>query len=141
LDRLEESGPPRALDEEGLRASVRLELAHVLGTRCTLTLAQAEALAPEERSVLDYGLPDIGGLSPESPADARRLERLVTLAVKAFEPRLRLLQVTVLPPSREPGAARVVLTGQLVQAPEAEPLSLPLRLARDGRLVEVSHER
>lgn len=139
LDRLEDSGPPEPLDEEGLRASVRFEVAHVLGTRCSLTLAQAESLAPEERSALDYGLPDLGSLSLDSPADARRLERLVTRAVKAFEPRLHLLQVTVQPPSWEPGAPRVVLTGQLVQAPEAEPLSLPLRLDRDGKLVEVNH--
>lgn len=140
-DRPAEPRPPQPLDEEGLRASVRLEVAHVLGTRCTLTLAQAESLAPEERSVLDYGLPDLGSLSLESSADARRLERLVTLAVKAFEPRLRVLQVTVQPPPQAPGATRVVLTGQLVQVPEADPFSLPLLLDDDGRLVEVRHER
>ncbi|MFY0565823.1 type VI secretion system baseplate subunit TssE [Archangium lansingense] len=141
LDRGEDAGPPEALDEEELRASVRLEVARVLSTRCTLTLAQAESLAPEERSALDYGLPDLGSLSLESPADARRLERLVTLAVKAFEPRLRLLQVTVQPPPEVPGAPRVVLTGHLVQAPQAEPFFLPLRLDRDGSLLEVSHGR
>ncbi len=132
--------PPGILSVEGLIASVKREVAQVLGTRCTLTLAQAEALEARERSVLDYGLPDLRPLG-SSPADARRLEQLILQAVEAYEPRLSQLQVRVQLPPPEEGAPVAVLTAQLAQGLIAEPLSIPLRLDRSGRHVEVIDER
>ncbi|WP_395822325.1 type VI secretion system baseplate subunit TssE [Archangium minus] len=124
------------VSEEALRASVRREVAHILGTRCTLSLKEAESLEPGERSVLDYGLPDLWSLG-SAPEDARRLERLITRAVEAYEPRLCQLQVSVrLPPSEE-GAVVAVLTARFAPGLIPESLSLPLRLDRGGRLVEV----
>lgn len=132
-----ESFPP--LDEEELRASVRREVAHALNTRCTLTLAQAGALEPHERSALDYGLPDLRPLGP-APEDTHLLERLIAHAVEAYEPRLRQLQVSVRIPPEEEGAPVAVITARLVQGPLAEPISFPLRLDRSGRLVELDEE-
>lgn len=143
LDRLmdlerEAAGKPRVLEQE-LRASVRREVAHVLGTRCTLSVKEAESLEPGERSVLDYGLPDLWSLG-SAPEDARRLERLITRAVEAYEPRLCQVQVSVRLPPSEQGAVVAVLTARFAPGLIPETLSLPLRLERSGRLVEVGDE-
>jgi len=130
-----EPGKPQVPEEE-LRASVRREVAHVLGTRCTLSLKEAESLEPGERSVLDYGLPDLWPLG-SAPEDTRRLERIITRAVEAYEPRLCQLQVSVRPPPDEEGAVVAVLTARFAPGRSLETLSLPLRLDRSGRLVEV----
>lgn len=135
-----ESGSAPLLGDEELRASVRREVAHVLGTRCTLTLEQAESLEPHERTVLDYGLPDLGPLG-STPADAQRLERIIARAVEAYEPRLHRVRVSVQPPLPEEGTTRAMLSARLARPGETEPLSLWLRLDRSGRLVEVDDER
>ncbi|MFE8600482.1 type VI secretion system baseplate subunit TssE [Archangium violaceum] len=139
LDRMVDLESFPLLDEEELRASVRREIAHALNTRSTLTLEQAGALEPHERSALDYGLPDLRPLGP-TVEDARRLERLIARAVEAYEPRLRQLQVSVQLPPEEEGSPVAVITARLVQGPAAEPISFPLRLDRSGRLVEVDGE-
>ncbi|AKJ02239.1 Hypothetical protein AA314_03865 [Archangium gephyra] len=127
------------MDEQELIASVRREVAHALNTRCTLTLEQAGSLEPHERSALDYGLPDLRPLGPAA-ADARHLERLIARAVEAYEPRLRQIHVSVRIPPEEEGAPVAVITARLAQEAIAEPISLPLRLDRSGRLVEVDGE-
>ena len=136
LDRLVDVESFPWMDEQDLLASVKREVAHALNTRCTLSLEQASSLEPHERSALDYGLPDLRPLGP-SAADARLLERLIARAVEAYEPRLRQLQVSVQLPPEEEGSPIAVITARLVQGSIAEPISLPLRLDRSGRLVEV----
>jgi type VI secretion system protein ImpF len=139
----EEDGPPthrRTLDERELRDSIRHEVAHVLGTRCALSLSDEARCASEERSVVDYGLPDVGTLGLDSEEGARRLEQLILRAVEAFEPRLRDVQVRV----RTPGTERVlpvaVITARVVHPDHLDTLSFPLQLDRSGRLVEVGDE-
>lgn len=139
FDRLVDLDSFPSMDEEELRASVRREVAHALNTRCMLTLEQAGALEPHERSALDYGLPDLRPLGP-ALEDARHLERLIARVVEAYEPRLRQLQISVQLPPEEQGAPVAVITARLVQGPIAEPISFPLRLDRSGRLVEVDGE-
>ncbi len=120
--------------------SVLREACTLLSTRCALSLEQAESLAPHERSVLDYGLPDLWSLG-SSPEGARRLERLIARAVEAFEPRLEQLRVSVQLQRGQPGAATVTLTARLARVTLDEPLSVSMRLDRSGRLVEVSDGR
>lgn len=128
------------LDEQALRASVRHEVAQVLGTRCPLSLEEEAALEPAERSVLDYGLPDVGTLGLASAEEVHRLERLIAHTVQAFEPRLEHLQVSVQAPATGGSPPVAHLTARLVGDPAAQALSLPLRLDRSGRLVEVDDE-
>ncbi|PTL82647.1 type VI secretion system baseplate subunit TssE [Vitiosangium sp. GDMCC 1.1324] len=131
---------PAVLDEQELRASVRREVAHALSTRCMLSLEQADALEPHERSVLDYGLPDLRTLGSTADA-ARQLERIISRAVEAYEPRLRQLRVSVRLPPEEEGLPVAVITARLVHEPMTEPITFPLQLDRSGRLLEVGEER
>jgi type VI secretion system protein ImpF len=88
-----EAVPMRALDRQGLRDSIRRELARLLGTRCPL---RGDEALSQTRTVLDYGLPDIedGGRALIT-GDQRRIGRLVQKTIEAFEPRLRNVTVRV----------------------------------------------
>ncbi|WP_157774899.1 type VI secretion system baseplate subunit TssE [Melittangium boletus] len=141
--RTEEGGPPahhRTLDERELRDSIRHEVAHVLGTRCALSLADEARLTPVERSAVDYGLPDVGPLSLDSAEGVRHLEQLIARAVEAFEPRLEHIQVTVQTPGAQRALPVAVITARVVRPGHADTLSFPLQLDRSGRLVEVGDE-
>lgn len=120
--------PESTLDAEALRESVQRELECLLGTRCTLTLEEAETREPRERSVLDYGLPDLGPLNPVALADQERLARLLGRTITAFEPRLRQVRVSVRPHPEDRRVAVATLTALLVVGHLTEPVSFPLRV-------------
>jgi type VI secretion system lysozyme-like protein len=120
--------PESTLDAEALRESVRRELECLLGTRCTLTLEEAETRDPGERSVLDYGLPDLGPLDPVAPADQERLAGLLSRTITAFEPRLRQVRVSVRSHPEDRRVAVATLTALLVVESLAEQISFPLRV-------------
>ncbi len=94
FDRLcgEEEGEG-VLDARGLQASLARELSRLLNTRSRLDMA---AFLNSELSVLDFGMPDITSLAPQSQDDRERLQKLVCRAITFFEPRLSHIQVRVL---------------------------------------------
>jgi len=118
--------PPQALDAEGLRAVVASALESLLNTRCALTWAEAEALEPRERTVIDYGVPDLSAMDPASPVDCARLAAVIARTVAAFEPRLRDVQVVV-ERSHPRGLVAFLkghLTGQRLSVPTSFEVSL-----------------
>src|SRR5579864_6435199 len=82
--------PLRVLDKKGLKDSVRRELGRLLNTRRPIPLAPHL----EERTVINYGIPDFSSLSPHSDNDRKRLEFWMQEAIKNFEPRLVNVKVT-----------------------------------------------
>ena len=127
--RREEAQPRRVLTREKVVESIRLELSRMLNTRCAATI---DGLDRQERTVVNYGLPDFFTLNPASETDRRRLARLITDAVRAYEPRLRNPLVDV---SADPGNSRVLrvtLDGMLVLGHLSEPVSFPLVIEKRG---------
>lgn len=118
--------PQRTLDEEGLLASVQREAERLLGTRCALPLLEAEALPSEERSVIDYGLPDLGSLHPDDPGSRERLAGVLARALSAFEPRLRQVRVSVERLSVEERRVEATVHALLVKGRLTEPVSFPI---------------
>jgi type VI secretion system lysozyme-like protein len=98
----------RTLDAAGLRASVRAELLRLLNTRRG---KPDVARAPE---VLLYGLPDWSGQSAARAEDRAVIEREVTEAVRAFEPRLRDPRVTIEPDAGTPWRLCLRIRGTLL---------------------------
>lgn len=76
-----------------VEASVAREIAALLSTRID---PKIDAIEPRDRTVLDYGLPDITGLAAVSETDRQRIARAVERAITAFEPRLARPRVSVL---------------------------------------------
>ena len=97
----------RALDAAGLRASVRAELLRLLNTR------RGAPRVPRAPDVLLYGLPDWSAQSAARAEDRAAIEREVTDAVHAFEPRLRNPRVTIEPDAAAPWRLCLRIRGTL----------------------------
>ena len=131
FERLAESGPgapgKRARDDDraAVEASVAREIAALLGTRIEPAV---EAIDPRDRTVLDYGLPDFTGLSPQSATDRERLARSIERAITAFEPRLASPRVAVFASEDGVHAMSVAITGVLTVDNVAATYNFPVHL-------------
>lgn len=86
-----EAPPFRVLSGQELRKSVSRELGQLLNSRCPVPL---ELISEEERTVINYGLPDFTSLSPQSADDRRLIASIIAQTITAFETRLRNVRVT-----------------------------------------------
>lgn len=115
----------RILDQKQLKASVRRELGRLLNTRCSIPLHQ---LGEEERSVVNYGIPDFSSLSPHNADDHALIASIVAQTIKAFEPRLRQVRVEVGPAFAAESALWLNISAQLAVGLFSEPVSFPVTL-------------
>jgi type VI secretion system protein ImpF len=99
----------RAKSVRQLKASLRRDLEWLLNTRRT-----PEAVGSEfqelERSLFNYGLPDLTTLSWESNRDRSSLARMIEALLATFEPRLTHVRVS---PIGEISATKTVLRFQI----------------------------
>lgn len=115
----------RILNSNQLKASVRRELDRLLNTRCSIPLHQ---ISEEERSVINYGIPDFSSLSPHNADDHALIATIVAQTISAFEPRLRQVRVEVGPVFSAESALWLNISAQLVIGLYSEPVSFPLTL-------------
>lgn len=87
----EESPPFRVLTRRALLKSVSGELGQLLNSRCPIPL---DLIGEEERTVIDYGIPDFSSLSPQSSDDRKLIADIIGKTITAFETRLRNVRVT-----------------------------------------------
>ena len=145
-ERKEEPQPFRVLSREELWESVRRELGQLLNTRCPVPL---HLLGEEERTVINYGIPDFTSLSPQSGNDRKLIADIITQTVAAFEPRLRNVRVNVEEYEENERTLQVTLEADLVTEtvieirshPEfgssLEPVTFPIILHRKTGILEV----
>jgi type VI secretion system protein ImpF len=103
-----------------LKESVRRDLEWLLNTR-RVAVPPAEALKEVNRSVYIYGLPDFSSFRLK---DQEKLVRLLTAAIKLFEPRLG--NVRVFPPEAAEAGYRTLrmrIEGTLLMDPAPEHVS------------------
>lgn len=119
----QEMAPTRAQSVRQLKSSLRRDLDWLLNTRRT-----PEAVGSEyqevERSVFNYGIPDLTSLSWQSERDRQRLGRIIEVALEIFEPRLR--RVRVVPIGEISGTSFVLrfqIEGMLQMSPAPEHIS------------------
>lgn len=132
LERLIDRDPAAPADAPASRASsvrqlknaLRRDLEWLLNTRRT-----PEPAGPEyehlERSLFNYGLPDITSLQWNSGRDRQRLARMIETVVATFEPRLDRVKVI---PLDAPGGGsiqvlRFQIEGLLLMDPSPEHIS------------------
>jgi type VI secretion system protein ImpF len=93
----------RLMDAHGLRLSLLRDLGRLFNSRNGLTI---EAFLASEPSVLDYGLPDLLSLSPQSDLDLEQVASVVRHGIALYEPRLSHVEVkayrTIRPGSASP---------------------------------------
>lgn len=127
-----EPRPLRVLTREELALSVRVEVQQLLNTRCSLTVAEAETLAPSERSVVDYGVPEWTWLNPASPEDQRRVEKVLSRTLAAFEPRLRQPRASVVSFNAQRRVLEISVSASLLVGRLAEPVCFNVQVDLQG---------
>ncbi len=110
LDRLTDKDPTktqesrndRVLSIRELRAIVLRDLAWLFSCTNLASSEDLEAFPEVERSVLNFGLPDLSGQTVDSLGKGT-LERMLDQAIRNFEPRIlpKTLKVKVLPADSE----------------------------------------
>lgn len=115
--------PTRAQSVRQMKASLRRDLVWLLNTR-----RRPDAVGSEfrelERSVFNYGLPDVTSLSWSSAQDRVRLARMLEETLRTFEPRIDRPKVT--PLDSASGAQHVLrfqIEGMLLMDPSPEFIS------------------
>jgi type VI secretion system protein ImpF len=90
----QESREKRILSPARLRECVRRDLTWLLNTTHLAALQDLTEQPEVERSVLNYGMPDLAGRTA-STVDVRTIERLISRVIVDFEPRLLRKSVKV----------------------------------------------
>ena len=127
-----------------LRRAVLRDLAWLLNTTNLDPSGVLEGAPLASRSTLNYG---ISGLTGDDATDSRGawVERAVTEAIKAFEPRIRpeSLRVHARPLDREAGLPTLVLeiSGELWAQPVPQQLFLETAIELDTRVTVVSESK
>jgi type VI secretion system protein ImpF len=119
-----EGRPRRMASVEELKRLVRRDLEWLLGTRWTTGGTEQG----QERTVLEYGLPDFSSRSPSNHRVKREIAREIRDAVEAHEPRLRGVEVSVAEDPTTPGQIKATIQGTLVAERLREPVSFPFEI-------------
>jgi len=112
-----EAAPTRAQSVRQLKNSLRRDLEWLLNSRRTPEAVDSEF--PElQRSLFNYGLPDVTSLSWDSARDRSRLARMIEQVLGTFEPRLTGVRVVAVEAS---SAAQHVMRFQIEGMLEMDP--------------------
>ncbi|GAA0583506.1 type VI secretion system baseplate subunit TssE [Halomonas salifodinae] len=125
----DESRDERVISSRRLRQLVLRDLGWLLNTGCITDLVGLEAYPHIERSVLNYGVPEMAGMHL-SGADAPLLADRLRAAIERFEPRLRHVLVTAVEPGAEGrlNTLAFLIEGELWGQPLPEQLYLHTEL-------------
>jgi len=130
----DEQRPFRILTREQLKASIRRELGRLLNTRCSLSL---DEVGEEERSVINYGIPDFSSLSAQNADDQILISRIVGQTVTAFEPRLRSVTVDVKPVPHSEAGLYLFIDATMTVGQFNEPVYFPVVLNNKNGAAEI----
>ena len=120
--------PLTTLDKQGLKQSIRREMGRLLNTRCPIPLASAS----EERTVVNYGIPDFSSLSPNSADHRSKLENWIRDAIVSYEPRLVDVRVIVEPPPKGERTLIARIDAKLQLESVREPVAFSVVMKRDA---------
>ncbi len=112
--------PLRTMDRPDIRAAVSQNLSWLLNTRTPLT---AEEFERRELTVIDFGVPDFGKGTPESFKDQTLRAALTEKAIRAFEPRLQDVKVSIEADMDNERALRMIIEAVMVADDVREPVS------------------
>ena len=127
LDRLIDQEPERKLEPpltraqslRELKAALRRDLEWLLNTRRTIEESPA-SLKELERSLYNYGLPDVSSLYLRSSNDQDTLLKAIRVAINYFEPRLLNIKVALEPAADDARVIRFSIEGLLRMDPAPE---------------------
>jgi type VI secretion system protein ImpF len=78
-----------------LKQAVRRDLENLLNTRIRCVPYRSE-LKELKQSLVNYGIPDLTGLSLGGPKEREEFRRTILAVIRQFEPRLKKLEVRII---------------------------------------------
>lgn len=143
LDRLmddEPGAPPerppfRVQRKPQYARSIVRDLVYLFNTRCTRRYDVGPVAGP--RTVLDYGVDDFTHLSPQNYEDRNQLAKWLREAVIAYEPRLKISEVTITEVEGKQRVLKVRFDGMLLGGGTSEPVSFGLLVNQSEGTVEL----
>jgi type VI secretion system protein ImpF len=138
-DKTIESRERRVLSVRTLRESVLRDLAWLLNTTNLFSIADDGKLPHLSNSVINYGMPDISGVSVAG-MNMSDLERGIRQAIWDFEPRLMRASVVVKAVSSEANHNKIMfeIEGDMWAQPYPERLYLKTELDLDRAAIRLS---
>ena len=133
FEKLTDLAPGSAEDDQDLTfqsrdaliASIRRELSRILDSRLPWRDDAPPLPGAGPATVIAYGIPDLTHLCLRKPSDRAAIERLVTEAIRAFEPRLLDPQAHLVITAHQ-DRAYLDITGAIRTRRALEPLSFHL---------------
>jgi type VI secretion system protein ImpF len=125
-----EPRPLRTLDRASLKESVRRELELLFNTRSPVPVHR---IPGEPRSVINYGIPDLGVYSPQNPDHRVELAEIIRRAAMVYEPRLVDIRVRIVPVPGRDLMLRAQIDGAVLIDGVPEQVSFEMQ-PRDGRV-------
>jgi type VI secretion system protein ImpF len=127
-----EARPLRTLDRAGLKQSVHRELELLFNTRSP---DPVHRIPIRERSVIDYGIPDLGSYSARNDDHRVELAEIMRRAAVTYEPRLTDVRVRLVPiPGRDLALAAHIEASMMIEG-VPEPVSFEVVLQmREGKV-------
>lgn len=120
-----ESRDKRVIGNQQFRRGVLRDLTWLLNSACRMDDEAAAEFPEAARSVLNFGIPDLCGLTTSS-VEPVQVERMIRGAIERYEPRIlaRSLKVRAVadPEAMGPNAVRFEITGDLWAQPMPEHL-------------------
>lgn len=115
----------RAYSKTELQDAVLRDLTWLLNTRCPISYKILEKR--EQRSVIDYGIPDFGDLYTQNPDDRVILIEAIEQAIHLYEPRLKDVRVIL---DKEQDQRQLVgyIEASLMFNHTVEPLTFPITI-------------
>lgn len=140
-ERTVESRDQRVLSMQRLKAALLRDLAWLLNTGRLESVQDLEDYPEVRRSVLNYGIPDLTGLTIAG-ADTAAIEKAVREAVACFEPRIGESSLRVLVEARDNEIGRSAMVfrieGELWAKPAPQALYLKTEVDLETGDVQVS---
>jgi type VI secretion system protein ImpF len=145
-DQPSEGQPFRVLSKKKLWESVRRELWHLLNTRCPVPL---HLITEEERTVINYGIPDFTSLWPNNLGDRQLIAGIIGQTIAAYEPRLRNVRVSIADYDEQERRLWITVDADLVtdaviemrsypeDSASAEPVTFPIVLHNKTGMLEL----
>ncbi len=138
-DKKQEPRERRALSTGQFREALKRDLGWLLNTTHLAAVEDLSALPQVQRSVLNYGIPDLTGKAV-SGIDAEEVQRLLEQAIHEFEPRIlrNTLRIRVIVSREEMShnALRFEIEGEMWSDP------VPLRMLLESEIdLETGHVR
>ncbi|MDO9524573.1 MAG: type VI secretion system baseplate subunit TssE [Gemmobacter sp.] len=149
LDRLTDDQPgnpretreDRVIDLRRLRDIIRRDLSWLLNTSNAETVIDARIYPNVATSVLNYGLPEVSGLTSTDDR-THRIRAGIVRAVELFEPRIKPGTLDVVPrPAQKAGESLVVFDIRADMWAQPLPMELYLRSEVDITTGQISLER